>query len=325
MVKYIIKRVLWMIPLLLSVTIVIFTLMYFVPGDPAEIVAGTDADEEDVELIREKLGLNEPYIVRLKNYMGNVFLRFDFGTSIKNGSDVKSDLLERFPRTLILTVYTLFLTVFIGVPLGMISAVNQNTKTDRIAMFFSLVAVSIPPFWMALMLVIVFALNLKLLPMMGIGGFKYYILPTVANSVIGIAMQARQTRSSMLEALNSDYMITCKAKGVPKSGLIFGHALPNASIPVITEMFFTLSGGVAGALVIENVFSIPGIGVYLVSALNNRDYPAVQGTVIFIAAFVCVLNLLTDLAYAAVDPRIKAGFVGNGKKRSHRSEREAMK
>ena len=151
--------------------------------------------------------------------------------------------------------------------------------------------------------------------MLGIGGFKYYILPTIANSVVGIAMQARQTRSAMLEALHSDYTVTCRAKGVSRKGILFGHALPNASIPIITEMFFTVSSGVAGALVIENVFSIPGIGVYLVSALNNRDYPVVQGTVIFIAVFVCILNLITDLACAAVDPRIKAGFAGGGKKR----------
>ncbi|MCU6732498.1 ABC transporter permease [Diplocloster agilis] len=324
MIKYVIKRLLWMIPLILSVTVVIFTLMYFVPGDPARIVAGTDADEEDVELIREKLGLDQPYIVRLKDYVEDVFFHFDFGTSITNGSSIQSSLMERFPRTLLLTVNSLVLTILIGIPLGIIAAVNPNTWKDRIAMFFSLVAVSIPPFWLALMLVIVFALNLGWLPMMGIGSFKYYILPTIANSVIGIAMQARQTRSSMLESLNSDYIVTCRAKGLSRKGIIFRHALPNASIPIITEMFFTLSGGIAGSLIIENVFSIPGIGVYLVNALNSRDYPVVQGTVIFIAIWVCLLNLITDLGYAFVDPRIRASFTGSSKKWSRNKKEVAV-
>lgn len=314
MIRYVIKRLLWMIPLILCVAIVIFTLMYFVPGDPAKIMAGADADEEDVAVIREKMGLNEPYVIQLKNYLVNVFLKFDLGTSLTNGSSISAALAERFPRSMTLALCSLVITVVVGIPLGIVAATNPNTWKDGLAMFFSLVAVSIPPFWFALILVIVFALNLGWLPVMGIGGIKYYILPTIANSVIGIAMQARQTRSAMLEALNSDYIVTSRAKGLSRRGLIFRHALPNASIPIITELFFTLSSGVAGSLIIENVFSIPGIGMYLVSALNTRDYPVVQGTVIFIAIMICLLNLVTDLAYAMVDPRIKAGFVGHAKR-----------
>jgi peptide/nickel transport system permease protein len=316
MFRYIIKRLFWMIPLVLAVAVVIFTLMYFVPGDVAKIVAGPDATEGAVDMIRERLGLDQPYIARLANYMSRVFLHFDFGTSLMNGSPVGDSLLERFPRSLTLALLSLVITVTAGIPLGIVAAVHHNTWKDRLAMFFSLVTVSIPPFWFALMLVIVFALNLRWFPVMGLGGIKYYVLPTIANSVIGIAMQARQTRSAMLEALNSDYIITCRSKGLSGQGIIFRHALPNASIPVITELYFTLSAGVAGSLIIENVFSIPGIGLYLVTALNARDYPVVQGTVIAIAVLICLLNLFADLGYAFVDPRIKAGFVENKKNRA---------
>jgi peptide/nickel transport system permease protein len=314
MVKYIIKRLLWMIPLVLAVAVVIFTLMYFVPGDAAKIVAGPDATERAVEMVRERLGLDRPYLVRLADYISSVFLHFDFGTSLMNGSSVRDALIERFPRSLTLALLSLVITIAIGIPLGIIAAINPNTWKDRLAMFFSLVAVSIPPFWFALILVIVFALNLRWFPVMGLGGLRYYVLPVIANSVIGIAMQARQTRSSMLEVINSDYIITCRAKGLSKRGIIFHHALPNASIPIITELYFTLSAGVAGSLIIENVFSIPGIGLYLVTALNSRDYPIVQGTVIAISVLICLLNLLADLGYAFVDPRIKAGFVGDKKR-----------
>jgi peptide/nickel transport system permease protein len=302
-----------MIPLVLAVAVVIFTLMYFVPGDVAKIVAGVDATEEAVEMIRERLGLDQPYILRLANYMNRVFLHLDFGVSLTNGSSVRDGMLERFPRSLTLALLSLIITIAAGIPLGIIAAVHPNTWKDRLAMFFALVTVSIPPFWFALMLVIVFALNLGWFPVMGLGGIRYYVLPAIANSVIGIAMQARQTRSSMLEAMNSDYIVTCRSKGLSRRNIIFLHALPNASIPVITELYFTLSAGVAGSLIIENVFSIPGIGLYLVTALNTRDYPVVQGTVIAIAVLICLLNLLADLGYAFADPRIKAGFSGDKK------------
>jgi peptide/nickel transport system permease protein len=305
---YIVKRVLLMIPLVFCVTVVIFTLMYFVPGDPAKIAAGAEAGEDDVMLMREKMGLNDSYIIRLKNYLIDVFVHFDFGESLINKYPISTALMERFPRSLTLTLLSMLVTIVIGIPLGISAAVYRGTWKDSAAMFFSLIAVSVPPFWFALILVIVFALNLKWFPVMGIGGLRYYVLPTIANSVIGIAMQARQTRSAMLEALNSDYIVTNRAKGLSYRSVIFKHAFPNASIPIITELYFTLSAGVAGSLVIENIFSIPGIGVYLVSALNSRDYPSVQGTVVFIAIMICILNLLTDLAYAFVDPRIRAGF-----------------
>ncbi|MDR1272610.1 MAG: ABC transporter permease [Clostridiales Family XIII bacterium] len=325
MARYIVKRLLWMIPLIICVAITIFTLMYFVPGDPAKIMAGTDASQADVELVREELGLNDPYIVRLGHYLSDVFLHFDFGKSLINRSSIGDALIERFPRSMTLALSSLLITLLVGIPLGIIAAVNPNTWKDRASMFFSLIAVSIPPFWFALMLVVIFALNLNLLPSMwygGASGIKYWILPVVANSVIGVAMQARQTRSSMLEAMNADYILTSRAKGLSERGIIFRHALPNASIPIITESFFTVSASIAGSLIIENVFGIPGIGVYLVTALNTRDFTVVQSTVIFVAIILSLLNLITDIGYAAVDPRIKAGFAETGKgKRKLKKER----
>ena len=314
MIKYVIKRLLLMIPLIVCVAVTIFTLMYFVPGDPARIAAGSDAKEEQIAEIREKMGLNRPYIVRLGDYLGQVFLHFDFGKSLINSSSITQALLERFPRTLFLTLCSLVVTMVIGVPLGIVGAVNPGTWKDSAAIFFSLIAVSIPSFWLALMLVIIFALKLKWLPSQGMGGLRYWVLPVISNSVMGIAMQARQTRSAMLESLNSDYIVTCLAKGLSQQEIIARHALPNASIPIITESFFTVSAGVTGALIIENVFSIPGIGQYLINSVNSLDYTAVQSTVIFIAIVTSLLNLVTDLIYATVDPRIKASFTSTAKR-----------
>jgi peptide/nickel transport system permease protein len=317
MLRFILKRLLWMIPVVGGVTLLIFTLMYFVPGDPAAIILGANASEAELLQKSAELGLNDPYIVRLGRYLNAVFLHFDFGRSYITNTSITQDLLSRLPRTLLLASFCILLSVGIGVPLGVNAAVHQNGLGDRVCMFFALIGVSMPSFWMGLMLVLLFALKLGILPASGIGGVQYFILPAIANSCNGIATQARQTRSSMLEVIRSDYIATAKGKGLSERRVIYSHALPNALIPVITLAGTSFGIMLGGTLVIETVFSIPGIGTYMIGAVNTRDYPVVQGSVIFLGITFSLIMLLVDLLYAFVNPRIRAQY--EGRKRSKKN------
>lgn len=314
MTKYIVKRLLWMIPVVLGVTIVIFSIMHFVPGDPAVIILGTEATEAELEAKREQLGLAQPFMIQLGSYMKNVFLRFDFGNSYITNNSITKELLSRLPRTAFVGFVSMILMLIIGIPLGITAAVHQNGLGDRICMIIALIGVSVPSFWLGLLLVITFALKLGWLPASGIGGLQYYILPCIASAFGGIASLARQSRSSMLEVIRSDYVVTARAKGLSERKVIYGHALPNALIPIITVAGSHLAHIFGGSVVIENVFSIPGIGSYMVQAVNNRDYTVVTGSVIFLAVVFSLVMLLVDVVYAFVDPRIKAQYT-SGKRR----------
>jgi peptide/nickel transport system permease protein len=302
-----------MVLVVLGVTVLIFTIMYFTPGDPVATILGGSATQAEIEAKRAALGLNASYFERLGRYLSDIFLHFDFGTSYIYNTPVTVELLNRLPRTLVITVICMLLQIFIGMPLGIIAAVKQNGWGDRLAMFVALFGVSMPSFWVGLMLVILFSLKLGWLPPYGLGGIEYYILPCVANSFPGIATQARQTRSSMLEVIRSDFIVTARSKGMSEFQVLFKHALPNALIPVITIVGNGFSMLLAGAIVIEIVFSIPGVGTYLMDGINNRDYPVVQTSVVFLAVAFSLIMLLVDLFYAFVDPRIKAQFEGKGR------------
>jgi len=315
MIKYILKRLLWIIPVVVGVAILIFTLMYFVPGDPASIILGNGATEKDLNLLREQLGLNQPYIVRLGSYLKDVFLRLDFGSSYITKTSITTEMIQRLPYTFTLAISCMLLSLIIGIPLGVNAAIHQNGWGDRICMFFALAGVSMPAFWLGLMLSILFALKLRWLPAYGVGGLQYFILPTIANSFGTIAMLARQTRSSMLEVIRSDYIVTARAKGLSENHVIYRHALPNALIPIITVAGTTFGHSLGGTVIIENVFSIPGIGSYMVQAINSRDYPVVQGSVILLAVSFSIVILLVDLIYGFVDPRIKAQYEGTSRRK----------
>lgn len=319
MYKYVIKRILLLIPILLGVAVLIFTLMYFVPGDPCEIILGASATEVQVASLRDQLGLNDPYIVRLFNFLRELLLHQNFGNSYIFGTDVGAELMARFPKTLALAAFSILLSMIIGIPLGIHAAINANKAGDRISMFVSMIGVSMPNFWLALMLVLLFALKLHWLPSSGDKAWNYYILPIMANALGGIAGIARLTRSSMLEVIRADYVTTARAKGVPERSVIWQHALPNALIPIITICGGRFGGQLGGAMVIETVFAIPGIGTYLIDGINNRDYTVVQGSVLYIAFTFGVVMLLVDLIYAYVDPRIKAQYEGQSKKRVRRT------
>lgn len=316
MARYIIKRLLMIIPVLVAVAILIFTLMYFVPGDPASIALGELSSETEIELMRERMGLNDPYIVRLGNFLERLFFHFDFGVSYRYGTPVLDDLLKRFPVTLTTASLSIVLSVLIGIPIGVRSAVKANSFADRFYMTITLFGCSIPNFWLALMLMLLFSLQLGWLPSTGASSFACYILPCTACALGGVAGIARQTRGSMLEVIHSDYVVTARAKGLKESTVIYKHALKNALIPIITVCGSTFGRSLGGTMVVESVFALPGIGSYLIDSINKRDYNAVQGSIIYIALTFSLVMLLVDIIYAFVDPRIKAQYAKKTKART---------
>lgn len=264
-----------------------------------------------------ELGLDQPFLVRLATYMSDVFIHFDLGNSWLTGVNIIPTIMERMPRTVVLTVVTLIIAFGLGIPLGIMAATHQNRWQDHISMILALIGVAIPNFWLALLLVLLFSVKLGWLPAMGIGtgiaGLQYYILPALSNCAGALANCARQTRSSMLDVIRADYITTARSKGVPENVVIIKHALKNALIPIITMMGTSFGRLLGGAMIIETIFSIPGMGTYIIGAVNNRDYPIVQGGTIFLAIVFSIMMLLVDLLYAAVDPRIKAQYA-SGKK-----------
>jgi ABC-type dipeptide/oligopeptide/nickel transport system permease component len=315
--RYVLRRLLQMIPVILGVTILVFTILYFIPGDPVRLLLGAEPTPAQVLAKRQEMGLNDPYLVRLGRYVGGIVLHFDFGKSWIYNTPVTSELLHRFPRTLTIAVICMLMQICIGTPLGIIAAVNRNGWGDRISMFIAMFGISMPNFWLALMLILFFSVKLGWLPPYGIGGLKYYILPCIANAFPGIATQARQTRSSLLEVIRSDYITTARAKGMSEMRILLRHALPNALLPVITIIGNGMGMLLAGTVVIEMIFAIPGVGWYLVGGIGNRDINVVQSSVIFLAIAFTLIMLLVDLAYAFIDPRVKARFAGHKRRKQY--------
>ena len=252
-----------MIPVMLGIAILIFTIMYFCPGDPAALMLGAGATQVEIAQKRIELGLDQPYFIRLLQYLKQVFIDLDLGDSYVYGTSVSAGIMSRMRYTLLIALSSMGLQILIGMPLGIVAATHRNGLADRICMMIALLGVSIPGFWLALMMVVLFSVKLGWLPLYGVGGIQYFILPVIANSFAGIATQARQTRSSMLEVIRSDYVATARAKGLSEREVLFKHALPNALIPIITIVGNGMGMMLGGAVVIENVFSIPGIGSYM--------------------------------------------------------------
>lgn len=316
MIRYIVKRILLMIPVIIGVTWLIFTIMYFTPGDPAQIILGSEVSTEVLEAKREELGLNKSYVERFAEYAKDVYFHLDFGESYMNGKPVIEDILQRFPYTLRVASASVCLALLIGIPLGVIAAVNQYSWKDNASMLLALVGISMPGFWVGQMLSLLFALKLGILPASGVEGAASYVLPCLAIGLTGCASIARQTRSAMLEVIRQDYIVTARAKGIAGSKVVFVHGLRNALIPVATQAGTSFGTQLGGAIVAESVFSIPGIGTYMMNAISSRDYPAIQGAVIFVAVVFSLVMLLVDLVYAFIDPRIKAQYAGKKRKRS---------
>ncbi len=307
MFRYTLKRLLMLIPIVFGVTFIVFALLYFTPGDPSVQVLGATATEEQRTEWRDERGLNDPFFTQFFNYCDQVFLHGDLGTSY-SGRSISDELKTRFPISAKLAVLAIIFDFIFGTPLGILSAVKRYTWQDNLLMTLALLFVSIPAFWLGIELSVIFALKLRLLPPSGLYGAKYYILPVVTLAISGVANAARMTRSCMLDVISQDYITTARAKGVNETDITYKHALKNALIPVITQIGGAAAAMIGGAVVIELVFSIPGMGSYIATAIKARDYPIVLGSVVVLSIFSSLILLLTDLAYAAVDPRIKAQF-----------------
>lgn len=314
MYKYILKRILLMIPVLLGVVIFIFLILQASPGDPAKIILGESATPEAIEALRNDLGLNDPLLVQMGRYLKNL-LHGDLGSSYMSGAPVLQEISARFPKTLTLATLSVLLMVIIGVPIGIISAVKQYSWLDNGLMSFTLISISMPTFWVGMLFTLLFSLKLGWLPATGWGGPKYWIMPVVTLALAQSAQMARMTRSSMLEVIRQDYIRTARAKGQREKIVVLRHAFKNSLLPIVTVVGIQMGMALGGALVTENVFAIPGIGSFMLAAIQSRDYPVVEGGVIFIALCFSIVNLIVDIVYAYIDPRIMAQYKSKKKKK----------
>jgi peptide/nickel transport system permease protein len=312
--RYVVHRILGAIPVLLLVTLITFGLMRLIPGDPSAALGGLTATPQEREQIRHDLGLDEPFHVQLVRWYAGL-LQGDLGRSILLGKDVLGATLERLPVSLSLSAYALVLTLALGLASGIISALHQNSAIDQASMMLAMVGISMPNFWLGLMMIVLFSVHLGWLPTGGyvpfsqdfIGWLKTTTMPAISLALLQIGLLARITRSTMIEVLQSNYVRTARAKGLPNYLVVGKHALANAVIPVITVIGIIMSLLLSGSVVTETVFSIPGIGLLLTSAILNRDYPVIQGGLLVVTVLLVLLNILVDIAYAVFDPRVRYG------------------
>jgi len=304
MYDYFIRRLLQLVPVLLGVTIIVFGMVRLIPGDPAQIVAGTNATIEDIQSIRQKLSLDKPLVEQYFIYMKNIF-KGDLGTSIRTRRPVLEEIIPRYGNSLLLASCSVVIMLLLGITTGILSAVKQGSWIDYISMVISLFGVSMPVYWFGLMLMLVFSVHLGLFPTTGIGTFKHLVLPSLALGAHSTAVVARLTRSSMLEVIRQDYIRTARAKGLDEYSVILQHALKNALIPVVTIVFLRFGTLLGGAVLAETVFAWPGIGLLMIEAIGSRDYPVVQGCVLMVSVSFVLINLITDLIYPFIDPRIR--------------------
>lgn len=313
MYKYIIKRFAMMIPVLLGVTFLVFFIMNLSPGSPVDLILGDNATQESKDALTKELGLDKPLLTRYVNYVGDL-LRGDMGTSYKNQLKVSEQISDRFPNTLILAVTSMVIALLLGIPMGIVAAKHQNKFIDNITMVGALIGISMPLFWLGLLLVIVFSVNLRVLPSSGMNTDSFtallrsLVLPTITLATLPTAMIARMTRSSILEVIRQDYIDTARSKGVKESVITVQHMLRNALIPIITIAGLQFGSLLSGAILTETVFSWPGIGRLTVEAIKMKDLPTVLGCVVFLSVMFSFVNLIVDILYAYVDPRIKSRY-----------------
>jgi peptide/nickel transport system permease protein/oligopeptide transport system permease protein len=300
----ILRRLLLAIPTLAGVLVVVFLLLYVAPGDPVLQMVGERADEATIARLRAELRLDDPLPTQFVHYAGGV-VRGDLGNSYITGRPILQDILERFPNTLLLAGAAMLLASIVGISLGILSARHPGGWLDRISLGVAYIGISFPVYWVGLILILVFAVTLRWLPASGFGGIAYLVLPALALGSRSIAFLARVTRSSMLETLGSDFVRTARAKGARERVVVMHHALRNALIPVITVLGLDFGYYLTGSILTETIFSWPGIGRYVVNAIARRDLPAIQGSVLFLSVVFVLVNLITDLAYARADPRVK--------------------
>ena len=305
--KYIIKRILLLIPVLLGVSFLVFSIMSFTPGDPAQLILGESAPQAQVLALREEMGLNDPFLIQYGRFVLNA-VQGDFGRSYTSGREVFGEIFQRFPNTLILAIIGVIIAILIGIPVGIISATKQYSLMDSISMIGALLGVAMPNFWLGLMLILFFSVSLGWLPSGGFNGWKSLILPSITLGTGAAAIITRMTRSSMLEVIRQDYIRTARAKGVSEKKVINRHALKNALIPVITVVGLQIGYLLGGAVLTETVYSWPGVGRMMVDAIRSKDTPVVLAAVLFLATTFSIVNLFVDILYGFVDPRVKSQY-----------------
>ena len=305
MVQYIIRRFLQMIPITLGILTLIFSLIHLIPGDPAAQIAGEGARPQDIENIRKALGLDQPLWKQYVTYLGNL-AKGDLGRSFRTNESVAQEIKLRYPATIQLAMGAMFIALLVAFPLGIVSAIYRNSWIDNVARFFALIGVSMPSFWFGPLLIIAFAIKFEWFPVSGReDGLKSLVLPSVTMGLALSAILTRMIRVSLAEELHQLYVTTAIAKGVTRVKAIFGHALKNALIPVITVLALQFGSLLTGAIITEQIFSWPGLGRLLIQSITTRDYPQVQASILVIALTYIMVNFLSDLMYGVVDPRIK--------------------
>ena len=314
MSKYIVRRLLTLIPVIVGVTFIVFFILNLSPGDPAAIILGEQATEEALAMKREELHLNDPLLKRYGRYMWDM-LHGDLGLSYKNSISVWDQVIGRFPNTCVLAVAGILVALLIGIPVGIISAKKQYSLIDNVSMVFALIGVAMPNFWFGLLAVIVFSLTLGWLPSQGMGEWlvpllRSIVLPALTLGTGCAATVTRMTRSSMLEVIRQDYISTARAKGLSEKTVTYRHMLRNALIPIITATGLQFGSLLGGAMLTETIFSWPGLGRLMVDAIKSKDIPLVLGSIIFMATTFSIVNLVVDIIYAFVDPRIKSQYKG---------------
>ena len=304
MIQYLFNRLLQAIPVLLGVIIITFVLMYIIPGDPVVSMVGERYSEETVQQLRQELHLDDPLPLQFLRYVGNV-LQGNFGNSFITGEPVAALIIEKFPNTMMLAITAMFFAILIGLTAGIMSSVHPGSFMDRGIMVLALAGISAPVFWVGLILVLVVGVMLQWLPPTGFGGMEYLILPALTLGLRSAAYLARLTRATMLEVLSHDYIRTARSKGLPEWKVFIKHAFPNTLIPVITIIGTDFGSYLSGAVLTESIFGWPGIGRLALEAIMKRDFPVIQGTVLFMAIMFVLMNVLVDLLYGVVDPRIR--------------------
>lgn len=310
MLKYIVKRLLILIPVLLGVSFLVFSILALMPADVASVQLGVSATPEGIEKWNEEHGLNDPFFQRYFNYMAGL-LTGDPGISWSSNTPIKTEFLQRIPSTMILTAGTIVLVILLGVPVGVISAIKQYSIFDNISRLLAMLLTSLPAFWLGLLLILEFSLNLNWFPATGAGSLNHYVLPWITLSAAMAAQVIRMTRSTMLEVIRADYVQTARAKGAKPGRIVMIHELRNAMLPMITVVGIILGQTLGGAIVTETIFALPGVGTYLLQGIFKYDMPVVMISVLFIAAVIGIINLFIDILYMYIDPRLRSQFVKN--------------
>ena len=304
MLKFTMKRLVYLVLVLVGVSFLVFLLLYMTPGDPVRMMLGESATPEAQAELRLELGLDDPFLVQYGRYIKNIVVHQDLGTSYSTRRPVLDEIMTVFPNTVKLATAAIIIAVILGTFLGIVSAVRQNSLLDNAVMVLALIGTSAPIFWIGILMIILFSVNLGWLPPSGFGSFKQLIMPALALGMQSTAVVARMTRSSMLEVIRQDFVKTARAKGQKESVVIMKHVFRNALIPVITVVGLQFGTLLGGAMLTEVVFSIPGVGRLMIEAIKQRDFPIVQGSVLFVAACFSLVNLAVDLLYAVVDQKV---------------------